>query len=93
LAKDLLGPLAEERGGAISSEPKMEAMGFAPAMIGFREESEVDEGCWGEGGGVPGNYHNLWEKQLLSGLWGSSHRTRRAMPLQKYYCKARNIIW
>jgi hypothetical protein len=37
----LLGPLTGESGGVIPSE----AMGFAPAMICFRKETEVEEGC------------------------------------------------
>jgi hypothetical protein len=36
LAKHLLGSMAGESGGVISSEPKVIAMGFAPALISFR---------------------------------------------------------
>jgi hypothetical protein len=36
------------------SEPKMEATGFAPAMIGIRDEIKVEDGCSGEGGGGVG---------------------------------------
>jgi hypothetical protein len=35
MAKDLLGPMAGEGGEIISSEPKVIAIGFAPALIAF----------------------------------------------------------
>ena len=50
LAKDLLGPMAGVGGGIISSEPKVIAMGFAPALISFRANTEVEESAGGEGG-------------------------------------------
>jgi hypothetical protein len=51
MAKDLLGPMAGEGGGIISSEPKVIAMGFAPALISFRKKTEAQKGPGGEGGG------------------------------------------
>jgi hypothetical protein len=49
-AKDLLGPLAGESRGIIPSEPGIGAVGFAPAMIGFGEESWGVDGTGGKGG-------------------------------------------
>jgi hypothetical protein len=37
--KDLLGPIAVEGGGIISSEPKVIVMGFTPALISFRKKA------------------------------------------------------
>jgi hypothetical protein len=54
LAKDLVGPMAGVGGGIISSEPKVIAMGFAPALISFRENTEVEESSGGEGGSIVG---------------------------------------
>jgi hypothetical protein len=39
-----------ESGGVIPSEPKIEAMVFALAIISVREEIEIEVGCCGEGG-------------------------------------------
>jgi hypothetical protein len=50
MAEDLLSPLAGENGRMIAGKPKMRAMGFAPAMISFLKETEVEEGFGGEGG-------------------------------------------
>jgi hypothetical protein len=54
LAKDLLGPMAGKGGGIIASETKVIAIGFAPALISFREKAEVKEGARSEGGSVVG---------------------------------------
>ena len=57
LTKALLSILAGKSGGMISSEPEMKATGFAPTMIGFRVETEVEEGCGGKGGSVSLDLH------------------------------------
>lgn len=47
----VIGPTGwGECGGMVSSEPIVEAMGFAPAMISLRKEAEVEEGFRGVGG-------------------------------------------
>jgi hypothetical protein len=50
MVKDLLDPMAGESGESITSEPKVIVMGFAPALISFRKDNEVQEGPRGEGG-------------------------------------------
>jgi hypothetical protein len=50
-----LGPrMAGERGGVISSEPKVIVMGFVPALISTRKNTEVEERSGGKGSSVVG---------------------------------------
>ena len=54
MVKDLLAPMAREGGRIISSEPKVIAMGFVPALISFRKKTEVQKGRGVEGGSIVG---------------------------------------
>jgi hypothetical protein len=49
-----LGPMAGEGGGVIAGEPKAIAIGFEPALISFRQNTEVKERSGDKGSSVVG---------------------------------------
>jgi hypothetical protein len=70
MAEDLLSPLTGESGRMIAGKPKMRTMSFAPAMISFRKETEVEKGFGGEGGSGVGRNAGGWQAANRSGMGG-----------------------
>jgi hypothetical protein len=59
MTKNLLGPMVGEGSGRISSEPKVIAIDFAPALISFRGIARLER-SEGEGGSVADNPSSVY---------------------------------
>jgi hypothetical protein len=71
MAKDLLGPMTGEGDGIISNEPnKVITMGFAPALVSFRKNTEVEERSGGEGSSVVGQNASRPPGSMVHGTAG-----------------------